>query len=210
MGIWILLAIAILLILVRVREGYVDVLDKDGKVIGGPGTRPSLDDAAWRSKIDVEIPVGANEIDYVAALQSFFDTIYSPLRSVNPTAMVPAAQVETFLNTANPVLDKPSLRRILIAGFAIDKGATGAANEEKQTVTTGALVGFKGENLQPENGVDEVRKREELEYKPSDDRKANLPEGIYAPVEQQETPRREGVHDDKSTSWTGAKFYSIE
>jgi hypothetical protein len=210
MGIWILLAIAILLILVRVREGYVDVLDEKGRVIGGPGTRPSLEDAAWRSKIDAEIPIGADESDYVASLQSFYDKIYLPLRSSNATAMVPATRVEEFLNTYIGTVDKTSLRRIIIAGFAVDKGVTGAAKEKGQTVTTGALAGFKGENLQPENGVDEVRTREEVDYKPADERKANLPEGIYSPTKQQETPRREGVHDDKSTSWTDAKFYSIE
>ena len=210
MGIWILLAIAILLILVRVREGYVDVLDKEGRVIGGPGTRPSLEDGAWRSKIDAEIPVGADEIDYVAALQSFYDKIYLPLRSSNPTAMVPAARVEAFLNTAIGTVDKTSLRRIIIAGFAVDKGVTGAAKEKEQTVTTGALAGFAGKNLQPEDGVDEVRTRVELDYKPADERKANLSEGIYSPTKQQETPRREGDYDDKSTSWTDAKFYSIE
>ena len=59
-------------------------------------------------------------------------------------------------------------------------------------------------------GVDQVRSRKELEYKPADPRKGKLPEGIYKPVSQQEEPRREGTYDDKSTSWTGVRFYGVE
>lgn len=201
MGIWILLAIAIVLLLWRSREHYVE--------ISGPGVRPSKT-ADWLSKIDAEAPIGANDEDYLLALGDFYDKVYKPARTANATVFIPDTTVEQFVNTPYPGVDKNALRRIIVAGFAVMRTGTAAAREKKETVTTGALAGFKGENLQPSEGVDEVRTRVEEEYRPEDTREGNLPEGLYAPTEQQESPRREGEHDDKSTSWTGAKFYSIE
>jgi hypothetical protein len=80
---------------------------------------------------------------------------------------------------------------------------TTAAREEAQ-------VKFKPSTaLQPKDGVDEVFVRKEEIYQPADSRKGDLPEGLYAPVDQQEEPRREGIYDDKSTSWSSSSFYSI-
>ena len=79
MGVWILIAIAgALLYWMTIRERYVEV--------PGPGARPTLEDAAWRSKIDAQAPIGASDDDYIAALQKFYDTVYFPLRSTNATA----------------------------------------------------------------------------------------------------------------------------
>ena len=105
-------------------------------------------------------------------------------------------------------MDKESIRKIITAGFAVDRTGSAAEREQNETVTTGALAGFKGENLQPKMGVDEVRTRTELTYTPSDSRKGKLPEGEYSPVPQSE-PRREGNWDDNSTSWNSGQFYGV-
>jgi hypothetical protein len=77
MNIWLLIAIAVaLLLLMTVRERYVER--------EGPGERPSFEGpegAAWRSKIDAQIPIGGSDDDYMKALQKFYDTIYAPLRT---------------------------------------------------------------------------------------------------------------------------------
>jgi len=216
MRVWLLLAVALLLLaLGMTREHYVDVLDKQGKVIGGPGTRPSLQDAAWRSKIEVEAPIGGNTQDYERVLQSFFDTVYKPVRDLNPTAYIPAAQVETFLNSQPATIDKKVLRRIILAGFAVERPESGAAREEKQLATTGALKGFASKGgsqvIEPKDGVDETwpQYADKPDYKPADPRKGHLSEGVYKPTEQQDEPRREGSYDDKSTSWTDTKYYGF-
>jgi hypothetical protein len=203
---WILVLIAVLLLLTGSREHYVDV--------PGPGTRPSLKDAAWKSKIDVQIAIGASDEDYVAALQSFFDTIYKPAREKNTTASIPAATVETFLKSQPSTINQGALRQIILSGFAVDRKDTGPAREEKQLNIEGALKGFAAKGgskaIEPKNGVDETWPQyvNRPDYEPADSRTGNLPEGVYAPVEQSK-PRREGTFDDKSTSWTGAKFYNV-
>jgi hypothetical protein len=200
MGLWILLAIAILLLLLRYREHYVE--------ISGPGQRPSRS-AEWLSKIDAEAPIGGNDDEYLAVLQRFYDEIYKPARTANPTVFIKDTQVKAFADSTTGV-DKEAVRKIITAGFAVERTGSAAAREEEQIVKTGALAGFKGENLQPEMGVDEVRSRKEDTYVPADTRKGKLPEGLYKPVKQQEEPRREGIVDDKSASWTGVRFYSVE
>jgi hypothetical protein len=202
MGLWILLGIGLILLLVllRVREHYV--------IIEGPGARPTRN-AEWLSKIDAQAPIGGNDDDYVKVLQKFYDEIYEPARKANPTVFIKDTEVKTFADSVTiPGVDKESIRKIITAGFAVDRTGTAAEREKKETVTTGALAGFKGENLQPSMGVDEVRTRTELTYTPSDSRKGKLPEGEYSPVPQSE-PRREGNWDDKSTSWNRGQFYGV-
>lgn len=181
MRIWILLAIALLLLLLRFREHYVE--------ISGPGQRPSRT-AEWLSKIDAEAPIGGNDDEYLAVLQKFYDEIYLPARTANPTVFIKDTQVKTFADSTVGV-DKEAIRRIITAGFAVERTGSAAAREEAQTVKTGALAGFKGENLAPSMGVDQVRNRTEQTYVPADSRKGKLPEGLYKPVAQQEEPRRE-------------------
>jgi len=181
MGVWILLIIALLLLLLRFREHYVE--------ISGPGQRPSRT-AEWLSKIDAEAPIGGNDDDYIAVLQKFYDEIYLPARTANPTVFIKDTQVKTFADSTVGV-DKEAIRRIITAGFAVERTGSAAAREQEQIVKTGALAGFKGENLAPSMGVDEVRSRTEQTYVPADMRKGKLPEGLYKPVGQQEEPRRE-------------------
>ena len=191
MRLWILLGIALLLIFLRVREHYVE--------IEGPGERPTRN-AEWLSKIDAQAPIGGNDDDYITVLQKFYDEIYKPARTDNPTVFIKDTEVKTFADAVtNPGVDKESIRKIITSGFAVDRTGSAAEREQKEIVTTGALADFKGENLQPSMGVDEVRTRTELTYTPSDSRRGNLPEGEYSPVPQSE-PRREGTRDDKSTS----------
>jgi hypothetical protein len=200
MGLWILLGIILLLILWRVREHYV--------IIEGPGVRPSRN-AEWLSKIDASAPIGGNDDDYVKVLQKFYDEIYEPARKENPTVFIKDTEVKTFADSVTvPGVDKESIRKIITAGFAVERTGSAAEREKNETVTTGALAGFKGENLQPDMGVDQVRSRTELVYTPSDSRKGKLPEGEYSPVPQSE-PRREGQWDDKSTSWNSGQFYGV-
>jgi hypothetical protein len=202
MVLWILLLIAILLAGMRVREHYVE--------ISGPGARPSKN-PEWLSKIDAEAPIGGNDDDYLRALQSFYDTIYLPARKENPTVFIDDTQVKTFADSVTiPSVDKVALRKIITAGFAVQRTGSAAAREEQQIVKTGALAGFKGANLQPKDGVDDLYPNFfRSVYTPADTRKGALPEGIYAPTKQQEEPRREGIYDDKSTSWTDVKFQSV-
>jgi hypothetical protein len=118
-------------------------------------------------------------------------------------------EVKTFVDAVtNTGVDKESIRKIITSGFAVTRTGSAAAREQEQIVTTGALADFKGENLQPSMGVDEVRTRTELTYKPSDSRRGKLPEGEYSPVSQSE-PRREGDYNDNSTSWNSGQFYGV-
>ena len=198
MGVWILILLAaILLFAMTRREGYVDV--------PGPGKRPSMDDAAWRSKIDAEAPIGGSDEDYVAALQAFYDKVYFPLRSKDSSAAPKDTEVEAFLK-ANPFpnVSADSLRQIILSGFAVDKTVSAAEREKKQIKFTPT------EALQPRDGVDQVygRRKEEI-YTPADSRPAlDFPEGQYAPTVQT-SPIHEGVWDDKSTSWTPQAFASV-
>ena len=200
MNIWLLIAIAVaLLVIMTLRERYVER--------EGPGLRPSFEGAegaAWRSKIDAQIPIGGSEDDYMKALQKFYDEIYSPLRTQNKTASPKDTQVESFLDSVGiPNISKDALRQIILSGFSIDKTQSAAAREEKQ-------VKFQPtEALQPRDGVDEVygHRKQEV-YVPADKRIGELPEGIYADTPQTE-PIREGTWNDKSTSWSPASFASF-
>lgn len=200
MNIWLLLAIAgMLLLLMTLKERYVER--------EGPGERPSLEGAegaAWRSKIDAQIPIGGSDDDYISALQVFYDKVYYPIRNANKTASPKDTQVEEFLTTNTfPNVSKDALRQIILSGFSVDKTGSAAAREEKQ-------VKFQPtEALEPRDGVDEVygRRRQGI-YVPSDSRIGKLPEGIYADTQQTE-PNKEGIWDDKSTSWSPVSFASV-
>jgi hypothetical protein len=194
-----LLAIGLLLIALYFREHFTD---PEFRV-----TRPERN-AEWLSKIDAQAPIGGDDTLYIKVLQQFYDTVYVP------SATKPKdTDVEVFVNKITDVgIDKPSLRKIIADGFKVELTQTAAAREEKQLVKTGALVGFTGSNLQPKDGVNEVYRRKEEPYKPADMRRGGeLPEGLYSPVEQQDTPRREGIWkpDSLSTSWNFARPYSI-
>jgi hypothetical protein len=200
MGLWILLAIALILILLRYREHYVE--------ISGPGARPSKT-ADWLSKIDAEAPIGGNDDDYLKVLQRFYDEIYLPARTANPTIFIDDTRVKSFADSVTtPGVDKEAIRKIITAGFAVQRTGTAAAREQEQIVKTGALVGFSGANLAPSMGVDQVRNRTEVDYKPADTRKGKLPEGLYSPVPQQEEPRREGV-SEQVLNRTDQMYYSL-
>ena len=194
-----LLVIALLLFAWGFRESFQDP--------EFPVTRPTLSSGSWRSMIDAEAPIGGNDADYIRVLQAFHDKIYKPAQ-LRPRI----ADIETFLKSPDaqvPGVDIPSLRKIIARGFRIPVEETAAAKEEKQLVKTGALAGFKGANLEPKDGRDETYAHlTQEEYVPADQRKGNLPEGVYEPINQQDTPRREGLWSDGSTSWSDASFYS--
>jgi hypothetical protein len=189
-----LLAIALLLFAWSFREYYTDT---ESPISG----RPSLSDPAWRSKIDAEAPIGGNDEDYVKVLQAFHDKVYVPAE-VKPKD----TDVEAFLQTADAQVagvDPNAIRKIIGTGFRIEKTLPSAAREEAQ-------IKFQAtEALQPKDGIDQVYNRKENAYIPADSRKGNLPEGLYAPVNQQAQPRNPGIFDDKSTSWTQTSFFSV-
>jgi hypothetical protein len=196
LGILVVLALAVVWWLGR-RERYVEV--------PGPGKRPSMEDAAWRSKIDAQAPIGGNDDDYMAALQMFYDKVYFPLRSKNASAAPKDTEVEAFLN-ANmfPNVSKDSLRQIILSGFAVDKTVSAAEREKKQVKFTPT------EALQPRDGVDQVYgRRKEDAYVPADKRIGDLPEGIYEPTFQTE-PLRDEEMNTKSISWSPQTFASVE
>lgn len=201
MGLWILLAIALLLILLRTREHYVE--------IEGPGLRPSKT-AEWLSKIDAEAPIGGNDDDYLRVLQQFYDQIYLPARTANKSVYIEDTKVKQFADSVTvPGIDKTAIARIITAGFAVQRTGSAAAREQQQIVKTGALAGFEGKNLEPSMGVDQVRSRKEQTYVPADSRKGRLPEGIYKPVPQQEEPRREGIPALQTLDRTDLMYYSL-
>lgn len=164
-------------------------------------TRPSLESGEWRSKIDAQVPIGANEQDYIKALQAFYDKVYNPA-TIKPTT----ADIEAFLSgpdVAGKTVDPGALRKIIAGGFHIQSGMSAAAKEEQQ-------VRFKpSKALEPSDGRDEVRTRVEETYRPSDTRIGELPEGKYAPVEQQLKPRRPGESDYKTTGAGSTLFYDV-
>ena len=201
-----LFAIALLLFALDYKEHFADPeectvtgVTRGGRPCVPKLTRPSLNDPTWRSKIDAEAPIGGNDEDYVRVLQAFYDKVYVP-SAVKPRD----TDVEAFLKSANASvagIDPVVLRRMITSGFRVDLSATAAAREEQQAVTTGALAGFEGKNLQPGNARDEVYSRTESIYTPADMRKGELPEGLYEPV-MQTLPLRPNDSKDKSTSWT--------
>jgi hypothetical protein len=190
---WILVAIALLFIF-TFRESFTDTEFTNV-------TRPSLEDGSWRSKIDAQAPLGANDRDYIVVLQAFYDKVYEP-SPTKPTI----EDIESFLKgpdvTGKPI-DTGAMRMILASAFHIESGITVAAKEEQQ-------VKFKpSKALEPSDGVDQVYFRKEEVYTPSDTRIGLLPEGQYAPVPQQLKPRRPGERDYKTTSWTPQLFYDV-
>ena len=196
LGILVVLTLAVVWWLSR-RERYVEV--------PGPGKRPSMEDAAWRSKIDAQAPIGGNDDDYMAALQMFYDKVYFPLRSKNASAAPKDTEVEAFLN-ANmfPNVSKDSLRQIILSGFAVDRTVSAAEREKKQVKFTPT------EALQPRDGVDQVYgRRKEGTYVPADTRIGLLPEGLYEPTPQTE-PLRDEEMNTKSISWSPQTFASVE
>lgn len=201
---WVLLFLLVL-VFWTTREHYVE--------ISGPGNRPERT-SEWLSKIDAAAHLGGNDDDYLRVIQAFYDKKWKPLRDANPTASVSDTEVEAFLQSPDaqvPGVDPNAIRKILVAGFSVQQSQSAAAREQKQLVTTGALAGFRGSNLEPRDGVDQTFPRKEAIYTPVDTRIGELPEGIYPDVFQQPEPRREGIaeEDKKTTSWTDTAFYSV-
>ncbi len=187
-----LLAIAFVLLVWSLREHYTD---PESPISG----RPSLSDPAWRSKIDAEAPIGGNDEDYVRVLQAFHDKVYVPAETKPKDT-----DVEAFLKTADAQVagvDPNAIRKIIATGFRIERTLPSAARDQ-------ASIRFQpsAQNLQPSDGVDQVYSRTENIYVPADSRLGELPEGLYAPVNQYE-PRREESYDERSTSWTQASFF---
>ena len=185
MVLWWLFAIAVLLFALQVRENYTDpespvrppTLTSDGKIPGD-----------WQSKIDALSPIGGDDMAYFRAAQAFYTKVYMP------SATKPKdSDVEAFLATPDgnaPGVDLGVLRRLIATSFRVELTATAAAREEKQLVTTGALAGFKGDNLEPGNGVDQVYTRVESIYTPADDRLSDrASEGLHEDTTQTK-PRR--------------------
>jgi hypothetical protein len=200
MGVWLLILLAgVLLAFMIRRERYV--------VRDGPGLRPSFDGAeggSWRSKVDANTPIGGSDDDYLRVLQSFYDTIYLPLRTRNATASPKDTEVEAFLSTLTiPGLSKDALRQIILSGFSIDRTESAAAREKRQIKFTPT------EALEPRDGVDPlVAQRPQGLYVPADSRSGRVPEGVYTTPSQTE-PSREGLWTDRSTSWSPASFASV-
>jgi len=205
---YILAAVAAFLIALNIREAFVEYQD-EGK--GGPlskkveaVTRPALN-AVWKSKIEAEAQVGADDSNYLLPLQAFFDKVYHPAE-LKPTL----AQVESFMSTADaagPGVDPAALKKIIISGFHID--VQKAAQETKKEEIDKANADIQSGVLEPKDGRDEVFTREELTYLPADSRRGQLPEGLYKPTTQQRMPRMSGEYDDHSTSWSSGQFYGV-
>jgi len=202
MVLWWLFAIALLLFAIQYREHYTD---PDRRI-----ERPELVDGKipgiWQSKIDANSPISSNDMDYFLILQSFYDKVYAPA-PLRPKD----TDVESFLTTADATVagvDPSAMRKMIASSFSIELTKSAAAREQEELVTSGALAGFSGTNLQPGNARDEVYDRTENAYIPVDSRKGELPEGLYVPTEQT-FPTRPGDLKDESTSWTQEQPYSF-
>lgn len=206
---WIALTVLLLLLVLSVRETYVDTETKSGGAVGVATAvqRPPEDTkspiyAVWKSKIDSQVPIGANEEDYMKAIRAFYDKVYNPATS-KPTT----ADIERFLTSADVAgtpIDSGALRLILSAGFRIQPGGTAAAREKQQTKFTPSSA------IEPKDGRDEVYTRTEEIYNPADKKPGGpLPEGHYAPLRQQQKPRRLGEADYETVGKTGLLFYDV-
>jgi len=205
---WIALSLFILLLLWSVRETFVDTEFKSSGVgVSTSVQRPPEDSNSpvyqmWKSKVDSQIPIGANDEDYIKVIRAFYDKVYQP-SPTKPTT----TDIETFLKSpdvAGLPLDTNSLRLILASGFRIQPTETAAAREQRQTKFT------PSENLEPSMGRDQVFDRTELDYRPSDPRNDGpLPEGHYKPIKQQGRPRRLGEPDYQTVGKTGTLFYDV-
>ena len=205
---WIALSLFILLILWSIRETFVDTEFKSSGVgVSTSVQRPPEDTgspvyAMWKSKVDSQVPIGANDDDYIKAIRAFFDKVYDP-SPTKPTT----ANIEAFLKSPDVVglpLDTNALRVIIADGFHIDAGETAAAREKRQTKFTPT------KNLEPSMGRDQVYDRTELEYTPADPRADGpVPEGHYAPLKQQGRPRRLGEANYETVGKTGTLFYDV-
>jgi len=205
---WIALSLFILLILWSLRETFVDTEFKSSGVgVSTSVQRPPEDTGApayqmWKSKVDAQVPIGANDDDYIKAIRAFFDKVYEPA-TTKPTT----SDIETFLKSpdvAGLPLDTNSLRMIIADGFHIEAGETAAAREQRQTKFTPT------KNLEPSMGRDQVYERTEEEYKPADPRADGpVPEGHYAPLKQQGRPRRLGEANYETVGKTGTLFYDV-
>lgn len=215
---WFALVIFFLLVVLSLRETFVDTEYKSSTTgaaaygVGSAGVATAVqrppDDikspiyAVWKSKIDAQAPIGANDADYIKAVQMFYDTVYSPA-TTKPTT----ADIEKFLTTpamATLPVDPGVLRLVLADGFHIQAGGSSVAKEKEQ-------VKFSpSDALEPKDGRDEVRVREEEEYFPADTRTGGpLPEGYYAPLVQQAKPRRLGEANYETVGKTGNLFYDV-
>lgn len=199
---YILAAVAVLLLSINIREGYVEYQDEKNKVEAV--TRPALN-AVWKSKIEAEAQVGADDSTYLPPLQAFFDKVYHPA-PLKPTL----AAVEAFMaspDAGGPGVDPAALKKIIISGFHIDVAK--AAQETKKEAIDAAKSDIASGVLEPKEGRDEVFVREEETYVPADSRRGQLPEGLYEPTTQQRMPRMSGEYDDHSTSWKSGQFYGV-
>jgi hypothetical protein len=205
---WIALSLLIVLILWSIRETFVDTEFKSSGVgVSTSVQRPPEDSGSpvyqmWKSKVDSQVPIGANDDDYIKAIRAFYDKIYEPA-STKPTT----TDIETFLKSSDVAglpLDTNALRVILADGFHIDSSETAAAREKRQTKFT------PSKNLEPLMGRDQVFDRTELDYNPADPRNDGpLPEGHYAPLKQQGRPRRLGEPNYQTVGKTGTLFYDV-
>ena len=205
---WVALSLFILLILWSIRETFVDTEFKSSGVgVSTSVQRPPTDSgspiyAMWKSKVDAQVPIGANDDDYIKAIRAFYDKVYDPSPTKPGTA-----QIEAFLKSpdvAGLPLDTNALRMILADGFHIQSSETAAAREQRQT----KFIPTK--NLEPSMGRDQVFDRTELEYTPADPRNDGpVPEGHYAPIKQQGRPRRLGEANYETVGKTGTLFYDV-
>ncbi len=215
---WIALTVFLLIVVFSLRETFVDAeftSSTEGSAkygVGGAGVatavqRPPEDTkspvyAVWKSKIDAQVPIGANDDDYMKAIRAFYDKVYNPA-ATKPTT----ADIERFLASSDVTgtpIDPSALRMILSSGFHITPEGTAAAREQKQKKFTPSSA------IEPKDGRDQVYTRTEEPYDPADKRSGGpVPEGYYAPLRQQQKPRRSGEAEYETVGKTGLLFYDV-
>jgi hypothetical protein len=187
MILWVLFALSVLVFALNLRESYTD---PESPVRPPELTADGMIPGDWQSKIDAAAPIGGDDMTYFNAIRAFYTKVYVPA-STKPKD----TDVEAFLATPDgnaPGIDVGALRKILGAAFRVELTGTAESRELKKLVTTGALAGFSGANLEPKMGRDEVFTRVENIYAPADTEQSDrASEGVHDPTEQTKPRRNE-------------------
>jgi hypothetical protein len=189
---WLFL-LSLMLLIANIHESFTDTEFKNVK-------RPDKSDSAWQSKVAAHSDFKSDKDAMTIAAQSFYDKVYKP----SPTKPTHDQMVAFVKTTSLTEQDKTNLIALLTDAFHAEASQTAAAKEQGQIKFQASAA------IQPKDARDEVYTREEKDYYPEvPGFSREFSEGPYQPSVQQPEPRRPGVFNDNSTSWTPNAFASV-
>ena len=192
MAFWLFL-LSLMLLIANIHESFTDTEFTNVK-------RPEKKDAAWQSKLTAHSDFKSDKDALTAASQSFYDTIYVP----SPTKPSHDEITKFASGTSLSDSDKTNLIALLTDTFHAEASQTAAAKEQGQIKFQASAA------IQPKDARDEVYTRDEKDYYPEVPAfSREFSEGPYQDSVQQPEPRRPGVFNDNSTSWTPNAFASV-